>query len=129
MKKSVKNRESDERRKENKKKQDENRGQNALKPHLHQPYQKVPELGAWCLRGDSQIPLLCIRVIFLRREGKFFLNLGPSLSWSKFERTAVAAIQLRMRMQILTRPENSLANFCHQISKKRLQIKRCEGIR
>ena len=27
------------------------------------------------------------------------------------ERTAVAAIRLRMRMRILTRPENSLANF------------------
>ena len=28
------------------------------------------------------------------------------------ECTAVAAIRLRMRMRILTRPENSLANFC-----------------
>ena len=34
-----------------------------------------------------------------------------------------------MRMQILTRPENSLANFNHQIPNKKLQIKRCEGIR
>ena len=34
------------------------------------------------------------------------------------ECTAVAAIQLRMRIRILTHPENSLANFCHQISKK-----------
>ena len=34
------------------------------------------------------------------------------------ECTAVAAIQLRMRMRSLTRPENLLANFSHQISNK-----------
>ena len=45
------------------------------------------------------------------------------------ECTAVAAIQLRMRMRILTRPENSLANFKDQTSKKKLRIRRCEGIR
>ena len=45
------------------------------------------------------------------------------------ECTAVAAIQLRMRMRILTRPENSLANLNHQTSKKKLRIQRCEGIR
>ena len=44
------------------------------------------------------------------------------------ECTAVAAIRLRMRMRILTRPENSLANFGRQISKRKLRIKRCEGI-
>ena len=36
------------------------------------------------------------------------------------ECTAVAAIQLRMRMRILT--GNSLANFSHQISNKQLRI-------
>ena len=45
------------------------------------------------------------------------------------ECTAVAAIQLRMRMRILTRPENSLANFSHQISNKKLRVKHCEGMR
>ena len=45
------------------------------------------------------------------------------------DRTAVAAIHLQMRMRILTRPENSLAKFNHQISNKKLRIKRCEGIR
>ena len=34
-----------------------------------------------------------------------------------------------MRMRILTRPENSLAYFNHQTSKKKLRIQRCEGIR
>ena len=47
----------------------------------------------------------------------------------KAECTAVAAIQLRMRMQILTRSENSQANFSHQISNQKLRIRRCEGIR
>ena len=37
----------------------------------------------------------------------------------KPECTAVAAIQLRMRMRILTRPENSLANYNHQITNKK----------
>ena len=41
------------------------------------------------------------------------------------ECTVVAAIQLRMRMRILTRPDNSLANFGHQISNKKLRIE-CE---
>ena len=45
------------------------------------------------------------------------------------ECTAAAAIQLRMRMRILMRPENSLANFNHQIANKKLRIRRCEGIR
>ena len=45
------------------------------------------------------------------------------------ECTVVAAIQLRMRMRILTRPEHSLANFNHQTSKKKLRIQRCERIR
>ena len=45
------------------------------------------------------------------------------------ECTAVAATWLRMRMRILTRPENSLANFRHQISNKKLRIRCCEGIR
>ena len=45
------------------------------------------------------------------------------------ECTAVAAIRLRMRMRILTRPRNSLANFWLQISNKKLRIRRCEGIR
>ena len=45
------------------------------------------------------------------------------------ECTAVAAMQLRMRMRILTRPENSLANFGRQISKGKLRIKRCQLIR
>ena len=36
--------------------------------------------------------------------------------------TAVAAIRLRMRMRILTCPENSLANFGHEISKGKLRI-------
>ena len=45
------------------------------------------------------------------------------------ERTAVAAIWLRMQKRILTRPENSLANSSHEISNKKLRIKRCEGIR
>ena len=44
------------------------------------------------------------------------------------ERTAVAAMQLRMRMRILTRPENLLANFGLQISDKKLRIQRCELI-
>ena len=48
---------------------------------------------------------------------------------SDTECTAVAAIRLRMGMRILTRPENSLANFSHQISEKKLRIRRCEGIR
>ena len=49
----------------------------------------------------------------------------------KPECTAVAAMRLRMRMRmrILTRPRNSLANFRHQISNKKLRIRRCEGIR
>ena len=44
---------------------------------------------------------------------------------------AVAAMQLRMRMRILTGPEkfNSLAYSSHQISNKKLRIMRCEGIR
>ena len=42
---------------------------------------------------------------------------------------ADAAIQLRMRMRILTRPRNSQANSGHQISKEKLRIKRCEGMR
>ena len=41
------------------------------------------------------------------------------------ECTAVAAKPLQMRMRILTRPENSLANFNHQISNKKLRIKCC----
>ena len=45
------------------------------------------------------------------------------------ECTVVAAIQLRMRMRILMRPKNSIANFSHQISHEKLRIKRCEGIR
>ena len=45
------------------------------------------------------------------------------------ECTAVAAIQLQMRMRILTHPENSLANLIHLISKQKLRNKRCEGIR
>ena len=45
------------------------------------------------------------------------------------EHTAVAAIQPRMRMRILTRPDNPLANFSHQISNKKLRITHCEGIR
>ena len=58
---------------------------------------------------------------------KSFSKKGPK--WCSAECTAVAAIQLRMRMRILTRPANSLANFSHQITNKKLQIKRCEGIR
>ena len=42
------------------------------------------------------------------------------------ECTAVAAIWLRMRMRILARPENALANCWHEISKKKLRIKLCE---
>ena len=45
------------------------------------------------------------------------------------ECAAVAAIRLRMRMRLLTRPENSLANFGHQILRKKLRITRCESIR
>ena len=46
------------------------------------------------------------------------------------EYAAVAcAIQLRMRMRILTRPENSLANFGHQFWNNKLRSKCCEGIR
>ena len=45
------------------------------------------------------------------------------------ECTAVAAIRLRMRMRILTRPENSLANCGNQVPKKKLRIQRCEGVR
>ena len=45
------------------------------------------------------------------------------------ECTAVAAIQLRMRMRILTRSDNSLATFGRQISNEKLRMKRCEGIR
>ena len=57
--------------------------------------------------------------------GKFRESLG---NYFQAECTAVAAIQLRMR--ILTRPKNKLlANFRHQISNKRLRIQRCEGIR
>ena len=48
--------------------------------------------------------------------------------WLRTERTAVAAIQLRVRMRILMRPENSLANLSRQISNIKLQIKLCEGI-
>ena len=43
--------------------------------------------------------------------------------------TAVAAIQLRMRMRCVTRPEHSLAIFSNQIPNKKLRIQRCEGIR
>ena len=42
---------------------------------------------------------------------------------------AVATIRLRMRMRILTRPENSLANLRHQLSQKKLRIKHCKLIR
>ena len=45
------------------------------------------------------------------------------------ECTAIAAIRLRMRMRILTRPDNALVYLSHQISNKKLRIKRCEGIR
>ena len=38
------------------------------------------------------------------------------------ECTAVTAIQLRMRMRILTRPENSLANFNHQTTTKSCEL-------
>ena len=43
------------------------------------------------------------------------------------ECTTVAVTRLRMR--ILTRPKNSLANFLHQIQNKKLRIRRREGIR
>ena len=56
-------------------------------------------------------------------------KLSKKLTIATTECTAVAAIRLRMRMRILTRPENSLANFGHQVPKKKLRIKRCEGIR
>ena len=36
--------------------------------------------------------------------------------------TTVAAIQLRMRMRILTRPKNSLAIFCDQISTRSCEL-------
>ena len=45
---------------------------------------------------------------------------------SESECSAIAAIRLRMRMRILTRPENSLANFRREISNKKLRIWRCE---
>ena len=64
-----------------------------------------------------QPPLFCSEGIFQWRGGGYIS-----------ECTAVAAIQLRMRMRILTRPEDSLAKFSRQISKKKLRIKRCEGI-
>ena len=67
------------------------------------------------LSGPEQIGKI------LEKSGKSQKGLSGS------ECTAVTAIQLRMRMRILTRPENSLANFNHQISKKELQIQRCEG--
>ena len=72
---------------------------------------------------------------FLRRwEMGFFLTPKPSFPGFGYfdpcaECTAVAAIQLRLRMRILTCPENSLANFSDQIPNKKLQIKCCEGIR
>ena len=53
---------------------------------------------------------------------KFRLCSDESVSGA--ECTAVAAIRLRMRMRILTRPENSLANFRHQISNKKLRMRR-----
>ena len=67
----------------------------------------------------------------------FCWSLGFSLSSPRGEApilptpecTAVAAVQLRMRMRILARPKLSLANFSHPISNKKLRIHRCEGIR
>ena len=53
---------------------------------------------------------------FRKRTHKLFCPV------TRAECTAVAAIQLRMQMWILTRPENSLANFGHQISNKKLRI-------
>ena len=59
-----------------------------------------------------------------------FMALFPSLHILIPDGTTVAAIWLRMlRMRILTRPEDSLANFGRQISNKKLRIKRCEEIR
>ena len=46
--------------------------------------------------------------------------------WLCPECTAVAAIQLRMRMRILTRPENLLAILSHKTSKKKSRIRPCE---
>ena len=70
---------------------------------------------------------------FGKREKSLFFGwfslLFPKKKRKGTERTAVVAIQLRMRMRILTRPENSLVNFNHQITNKKLRIKRCEGIR
>ena len=90
-----------------------NRGQlwtSALSPHLLSPHLDFPKL-----RGQQE-PHLKFSLMF---------------HWFGFrpECTAVSAIQLRMRMRILTRPENSLANLSHQISNIELRIKRCEGIR
>ena len=48
----------------------------------------------------------------------------PAKNRAKLER--IAAIRLPMRMRILMRPENLLANFGHKISKKKLRIKLCE---
>ena len=47
---------------------------------------------------------------------------GSRQSLSKPECTVVAAMQLRIRMRILMRPDNSLATFSHQISNKKLRI-------
>ena len=69
--------------------------------------------------------ILKVQILLTRK----FVVVGQAPALCGAECTAVAAIQLRMRMRILTRPENSLANFSHQTSKKKLRIRRCEGIR
>ena len=63
-----------------------------------------------------------------------FDSLFVFLFWFGSECAAVAAIQLRMRMRILTRPENSLATFNHQTQRKSCEFSvakeftsECEG--
>ena len=80
----------------------------------------------------SWSPKLCIMQGFalkMREDQSHdtFWKVARTCSYALFavcrraECTAVAAIQLRMRMQILPRPENPLANFRHQISNKKMR--------
>ena len=79
--------------------------------------------------AEGQESLSWDRIAILKELVPQVADIVTDVMWSATECTAVAAIRLRMRMRIMTHPENSLANLRHQISNEKLRIRRCEGIR